>query len=253
MTAPNQLPIDRAFVIGGDTANNSDETTGIQTSYSGNNFGQNFTDDGIRALFEIPAFGLGNAVEVFTQLLLKLPLEALNVIGAVVPGGAGGFTDVVTAVTTIMGSLVEVVVMLPQAVFQGFLDLISGNVGAIPGDVAALLKNGLDAIEQLVDSLLSMLGLGSVGTILDKIFDLADGFDEWFGDSQTSFGQISDLTGNFEDLLGQFFTAFQGGIPDLGGIVGLIGALPALLSNIPTGNVLGVGGPANIGGSIFEF
>jgi hypothetical protein len=201
VTTPNQLPIDRAFVIGGQTAD-----AGTDVSYPGNNFGQDFTDNAVRSLFEIPITTFANMLEVFTSLLLRIPLEALKVFAPIIPGGLDNFTDVLTGVNAIVGSLTDVVQFLTVDVFTGFLAAIgSGD----PEAVAQLLKDGLDKIEALIDQLLSALGLDAVGTWLDKIFDLADGFGGWFGDSE-------DLMGNFDDMLGGVLGLFGlGSLNDL--------------------------------------
>lgn len=245
MTTPNQLPIDRAFVIGGETA---DGTT--DTSYPGQNYGQNFTDSAVRSLFEIPAFGLGNMVEVFTNLLLRLPLEALKIFEPIIPGGVENFTDTLTAVNAIVSSLTEVIASVPMTLFQAFLDILSGNPGAVVEDVANLIKNGLDSLQSLIQSLLGMLGIDIEGTLLDQIFDLVDGFDEWFGDFNILQGGFDDLAGRFEDLIGQFFEAFQGAIPIFSSLDEMISAVLNLFQSIPFLNIGGVAGPSNIGDSV---
>lgn len=194
MTTPNQLPIDRAFVIGGQTAD-----AATDTSYPGNNFGQSYTDSAVRSLFEIPITTFANMLEVFTSLLLRIPLEALKVLEPIIPGGAENFTDVVTAVNAIVGSLTDVVEFLTVDIFQSFIGAIgSGD----PAAVAELLKTGLDKIDALIDQLLSALGLEAVGTWLDKIFDLSDGFGGWFGDSEDMFGKFDDLLGGVLGIFG---------------------------------------------------
>lgn len=168
MTTPNQLPIDRAFVVGGTTV---DGTT--QTSYPATTYGQDFTDGLVKSLFEIPELTLGNALEVFTGLLLKLPMEALKVLGVLVPGGVEGLTDALSIVTEIVGSLTDAIQYLAEGDFEGF-----------------------------IDSLLSTLGIDGEGSILDKILDLSDGFGDWFGDSEALFGNFDDLLGGLLGFLG---------------------------------------------------
>lgn len=117
----------------------------------------------------------------------------------------------------------------------------------LPEDLSALLE----WVETIVDQLLGALGLDAVGSLLDKIFDLSDGFDDWFGDFDLLQGGFGDLGGRFEDLLGSVFGALQGGTPDLA-IDDLIAAVQDALSSIPFLNILGIGGPGDIGGSVQE-
>ena len=58
------------------------------------------------------------------------------------------------------------------------------------------LQNLFGWIENLVDQLLGVFGLGGTGSLLDKIFDLTDEFNGWFGDSQILQGGFDDLVGN---------------------------------------------------------
>lgn len=58
------------------------------------------------------------------------------------------------------------------------------------------LQNLFGWLESLVDQLLGVFGLDGIGTIFDKIFDLSDEFDSWFGDSQILQGGFDDLVGN---------------------------------------------------------
>lgn len=58
------------------------------------------------------------------------------------------------------------------------------------------LQNLFGWLENLVDQLLGVFGLSGVGSLFDKIFDLTDEFDAWFGDSQGLLGSFDDLVGN---------------------------------------------------------
>lgn len=150
MTTPHQLPIDRAFVIGGETA---DGTT--DTGYPGMNFGQNYTDEGVRGLFEIPEITLGNMVEVFTNLLLRIPLEALKIFAPIIPGGLDNFTDALTAVNAIVGSLTAVTEILSLETLQELTGL------------------DLSSPEAFITSLLtligSFLGIPNLGGVLQQL------------------------------------------------------------------------------------
>lgn len=71
-------------------------------------YGQNMTEDLARSLFEIPEFNAANALTVLPELLLRLPLEALQRFQSFIPGGSGGaFNTVSGAVEAIMGALTD--------------------------------------------------------------------------------------------------------------------------------------------------
>ncbi|QNJ56981.1 minor tail protein [Mycobacterium phage BengiVuitton] len=80
-------------------------------------FGQGYTENLIRDMFEVPL--TGNPVEILTQQLKKLPLEALQAFKGMIPGTIDDdFIDVATAVATIVGNLDS----LPKALLTGTFD-----------------------------------------------------------------------------------------------------------------------------------
>lgn len=93
MTTPHQPAPDGAYVVGG------------------SGFGQNLTNDAIKALFMVPSLGsaptLEAATDVFTQYLTQLPPEAVNVYRDFIPGlgEEDAQTDFESAVAAIMASL----------------------------------------------------------------------------------------------------------------------------------------------------
>ncbi|BBC43851.1 putative minor tail subunit [Mycobacterium phage GS4E] len=80
-------------------------------------FGQGYTEGLVRQMFEVPLGG--NPVEILTQQLKKLPLEALQTFKQMIPGTIyDDFIDVTTAVATIVGNLES----LPKALLTGTFD-----------------------------------------------------------------------------------------------------------------------------------
>ncbi|AMS01028.1 minor tail protein [Mycobacterium phage ArcherNM] len=81
-------------------------------------FGQGYTEQVIRNMFEVPLSG-GNPIEILTQQLAKLPLEALQAFKDMIPGTIDDdFIDVATSVATIVGNLAS----LPRALLTGDFD-----------------------------------------------------------------------------------------------------------------------------------
>lgn len=115
-------------------------------------------------------------------------------------------------------------------------------------DLVADLAALLDWVENVVDSLLDALGLDALGSLADRIFDLADEVGSWFGDTQNAIGDILDLGGNLTDLISRIFSGLTGSDDDPGLDFGdLIDAVKDALQNIPILNILGFGGPATAG------
>lgn len=232
MTTPNQPAPSSAFVIGGNKA----------TGDSGYNFGQNYTEGVVRALFEVPALGIETALELLKDILLKMPLEALKMFGPLIPDWIEeDITDVLTAVEMIMDALIDTVTFLRADIFQGFLDAIAGGPGATIEFAVDTLKDGLEKLESLVATLLAMFGVDIEGTLLDQIFDLVDEFDSWFGDFDGLLGNFDDLLGNFNILNGDFgslLDIFGGG----DGLDGVGNFLSNLLSVFGIVNILDLTG-----------
>lgn len=112
-------------------------------------------------------------------------------------------------------------------------------------DLVADLQALLDWVENLVDQLLDALGLDVLGNLADKIFDLADEVSGWFGDTQGVIGNVSSLFSTVLDRLADLDIL---DVPD----GSLFDAIGDALANIPFLNILGFGGPADIGGSFQE-
>ncbi|QLF84434.1 hypothetical protein SEA_TOPANGA_33 [Mycobacterium phage Topanga] len=111
MTAPHQSPSQGvleqwlgtgAFTVGGGDYN----------------YGQDYNEDIVRSLFEIP-LNVTNAFELLEEQLLKLPPEALKVFAPLIPDAIEeDFLDTATAVAKIIDSLTD----LPQALLKGEFD-----------------------------------------------------------------------------------------------------------------------------------
>ncbi|QZD98212.1 minor tail protein [Mycobacterium phage Dignity] len=82
-------------------------------------FGQGYTENLVKKMFEVPLATPGNAIDILTQQLKKLPLEALQTFKHMIPGTVDDdFIDVATSVATIIGNLAS----LPKALLSGDFD-----------------------------------------------------------------------------------------------------------------------------------
>lgn len=193
MTSPNQLVPSGAFVIGGGDLK----------------FGQDYTSDLIKQMFQIPEINLGNALETLENQLLKMPLEALEVFKPFIPDWLEGtVTTVVEAVAKIMSILVAPIKWLSELDFQEFLDKITNSVGSTINDAGRLLRSAWESLEGIDFSspggVLRAI-LQFAGSILDPITGLIP---DWL------LGPISigRLTGDHQELLadGGFDVAASG-------------------------------------------
>ncbi|ATE84775.1 hypothetical protein OKCENTRAL2016_32 [Mycobacterium phage OKCentral2016] len=81
-------------------------------------YGQDYDEDIVRSLFEIPLTAT-NAFELLEEQLLKLPPEALKIFAPLIPDAIEeDFLDTATAVAKIIDSLTD----LPQALLKGEFD-----------------------------------------------------------------------------------------------------------------------------------
>ncbi|QJD50235.1 minor tail protein [Mycobacterium phage Iwokeuplikedis] len=82
-------------------------------------FGQGYTENLVKNLFEVPMPTSGNAVAVLQQQLSRMPLESLKYFKQIIPGTVDDdFIDVATSVATIIGNLAS----LPKALLTGEFD-----------------------------------------------------------------------------------------------------------------------------------
>ncbi|AOT24688.1 minor tail protein [Mycobacterium phage Stasia] len=131
MTTPHQPPPggelarwlgSGAFVVGGGESN----------------FGQNFTEDAVRSLFEVPVGSVLSAFDILEEQLLKMPLEALKYFQQLIPGASDDdFVDVYTAVAKILDSLTD----LPMALLRGeWLEWLSSTYTVLSTEVRQILE-----------------------------------------------------------------------------------------------------------------
>lgn len=90
------------------------------------------------------------------------------------------------------------------------------------------LQNILGWLESLVDQLLGALGIPQLGSLFDKIADLSDEIESWFGDTQF-------LSGDFDDLVYDLLhnpVAVLGSLPQsaISGLSGIIGNFSTMFS-----------------------
>lgn len=101
-------------------------------------FGQGYTENLIKNMFEVPMPTSGNAVEVLTQQLSRLPLEALQYFKQIIPGTVDDdFIDVAASVTTVIANLSN----LPKGLLTGdFNQWVSGTFDPVSTEVRQLLE-----------------------------------------------------------------------------------------------------------------
>ncbi|QGJ87760.1 minor tail protein [Mycobacterium phage Leogania] len=122
------------------------------------NFGQGYTEQLVRQMFEVPLTG-GNPIEILTQQLSKLPLEALQAFKAMIPGTIDDdFIDVATSVSTIIGNLAN----LPKAL--------------LTGDFEAWVSTSFQSISTEVKQILEILG----GLIVTPINSAVQAVKDWY-------------------------------------------------------------------------
>ncbi|QFP95516.1 minor tail protein [Mycobacterium phage GaugeLDP] len=79
-------------------------------------FGQGYTENLIKNMFQVPMPTSGNAIAILQEQLTRLPLESLQYFKGLIPGTVDDdFIDVATSVATIMGNLAS----LPRALLEG--------------------------------------------------------------------------------------------------------------------------------------
>ncbi|WP_396909520.1 hypothetical protein [Mycolicibacterium sp.] len=115
--------------------------------------------------------------------------------------------------------------------------------GLLAGGLPAALTSLWDGIENLVDQLLNALGITGVGSLLDKILDLADEFGDWLLDTQ-------GVAANLDDLLGNLLSdpaSVLGTLPQ-----SLISGLLDKLQFITSGGLFDAGKITNVTGTIAQ-
>lgn len=108
-------------------------------------------------------------------------------------------------------SLKQTATTLPQQWIAGLTDAL-GDLG--------------DWIEAVVNQLLGALGVPALGTLFDKIADLSDEIEGWFGDTQDRAAELADLIGDLLSNPG----AVLGDLA-MGKITGLAGSLASKAEN----------------------
>ncbi|EFV12934.1 hypothetical protein [Segniliparus rugosus] len=129
MTTPNQPFPDLSSVLG---------LGAYQIGGGSKNYGQDVTEEFVKSLFTVPDFNLGNSVQVLVQELRKLPLELLKLFSPLIPDATEEqFKDVLTAVDTIVGLLVD---RKPPLDFEDFQKWVSESFTTIETEVRQILE-----------------------------------------------------------------------------------------------------------------
>lgn len=139
-------------------------------------YGQDMTEAYARSLFDIPDFNALNALTVLPELLMRLPLEALQRFKAFIPDVAeGAFNTVTGAVTAIMGALTDsprLIASLLEALAE--VPLQAANlIGHLAASLFSLVPVG--AIANVSPNLLPSPDFisGSITSNTDWILDVA--------------------------------------------------------------------------------
>ncbi|QDH47849.1 minor tail protein [Mycobacterium phage Benvolio] len=127
-------------------------------------FGQGYTENLIKNLFDVPMPTSGQAVEVLTQQLKRLPLPALKAFKEMIPGTIDDdFIDVTTAVATIVGNLAN----LPRAL--------------LTGDFESWVETTYNVVSTELKQIMEILG----GLIVTPINGAVQAVKDWYHQQQT--------------------------------------------------------------------
>ncbi|AKF14197.1 minor tail protein [Mycobacterium phage Luchador] len=156
-------------------------------------FGQGYTETLVKNLFAIPTPDVGNALDLLRDQLLKLPLETLQKIGAIMPDVLpGDFDTPLSSVNKIMSSLADPV-FFKNADWQDFLDQIKGAVGGTIEDLIEKFNHTRDQAIQIIKDLLTGLTGATDDDILDWIAGLGGIFTGIINPNQLPMIPISHL------------------------------------------------------------
>lgn len=213
MTTPHQIP-DQG-VLQKWLGSGAFELGGGDSSW-----GQDYTENAVRALFEVPIGSVLTAFDVLEEQLLKLPLEALRYFKPLIPGATeNDFVDVYTAVAKIIDNLTD----LPMALLKGeFLEWLGGTYAVLSTEVRQILE------------ILS-------GLIVTPINAAVQGVKDWWNlitGKTSKLGTDGKLAA--DQLTGTVPTDKVGGF---GGTANLADGLTTLVDNTvkAAGNILGSG------------
>lgn len=187
--------------------------------------------------------GVGQTIkfvlETFSDTLGQVPVGT-EIVGAITnPSGSAGPTTLAFPDWTPPAGVLTV---LPALVVDSSVTAGSVNWWApklekpldpvLAGGLPAALNNLGDWIESLVDQLLGAVGLPSVGSLLDKIFDLSDEIGDWLLDTQSTAAGLADLLGDFDGFLSSSWQALLDGVKGAtgGGISDIINRLANITS-----------------------
>lgn len=266
-----------AFVIGG------------VSQGGGAQWGQGINESFVQGLYQLSPLNPLNMLEVLGEALAKLPLEALQQFQALFPDLSGvNWTDAESVINGILSQVVPKPIMQSitdfenwvTTTFQPLLTLVNAMLGPFgsllggTGSGADLITSGLTNFLNIFNGSTSLGGassvfsalfgnVGTLGTALNQIGDLFNGnlfvtpintavqmVKDWLGSGLGASGAPA-LPAQFTSLMNTFFGALQqGGTPSGLSFPDLMTALQQALTAIPSLNVVGIGGPQDIGSSV---
>ncbi len=150
-------PPDGAFQIGGGTSH----------------WGQDYTEQGIKALFTIPVPTPLNSLDLLRQQLEKLPLDVLQMFKDLIPDPLeNAFEAIGTAVDAIMDSLIDPIWKGIQAAVDFLTDLWNQLADLVQGIIITPLNGAMSVIADWWNSLGQALadGVESVGNVIDDLW-----------------------------------------------------------------------------------
>ncbi|MCG7607077.1 hypothetical protein [Mycobacterium sp. CnD-18-1] len=160
----------------------------------------------IKVAYDSVVSGAGQTIkfvlETFTDTLGQVSAGSEVVDGITNPSGSGSATlsfpdwTPPTGVLSILPTLVVTDAVAAGSVnfYEPVLEKPLDSV--LAGGLPAALNNLGDWIESLVDQLLGALGLPALGTLFDKIMDLGDEIEGWFGDTLNTASDLASLIGD---------------------------------------------------------
>jgi hypothetical protein len=228
-----------AFIIGG-------STQGGGTQWGQTVDGSTVASMTMGGLPNILSGGLADipmAIEKITELLLTLPLEVLQAMQQIIPGAIPEqFIDVATSVETIMSAIATPVFTLFDTFTQFVQTILSALTGGLLGGDLTNLMEKIPVIGQLFAGLTDFTGLlgnpTGLGTGSPGLPDAS------------AIPLLGPVLSQITSVINTLFQSFLGLVPSLGSFPDLMTALQNALTSIPFLNVVGLGGPGDIGGSM---
>ncbi|AIK69069.1 minor tail subunit [Mycobacterium phage Trike] len=199
------------------------------------NWGQDYDEQTVRALFEIPVNAL-NAFELLEEQLLKLPPEALKVFAPLIPDAVEeDFLDTATAVAKILDSLSDLPVALLKGEFdewvEGTFETLSVEVRQIIDILAGLVVTPINGAVQAVKDWWTAIGGKTSGLDASGQLD-ASKLKNMSGFPVIGKDKVDGLTAELQGLAADVQEALANSAQQLRDqLTGIVNATPADVDN----------------------